>query len=692
MRQLSLVLSSLFALMLTAVCAPASSLNDLPAGPAHVPAHVQVKLVPERLAVAPGGKITVAIEQTIEKGWHTYWSNPGDAGLPTTAAWKLPAGWQAGAIAWPYPQQERTGPLMDYGYENKVWLLVDLTAPATAKPGRIDISAHVEWLVCREVCVPEDATVPLTLFVEAAPAPADAVSAEQFASARARLPAASPWPVRYEAVKGDKPALKLFVEAGGLSGKAKPVSAVFFPARSGLIADAAPQTMMVHDTGLMLSLTPSPKFAAGALDGVLVLTSPDHSVQALNVRASPGVVPAEGGSLSLVMAMLFAFLGGIILNVMPCVLPVLAMKVLALARAGEGQARARVEAFAYGAGAIASFIALGLVLALLREAGQMIGWGFQMQEPVVVAASALLFLVIGLNLSGVFEINPVTAGDSLARRSGLTGAFFTGVLAVAVAAPCTAPFMATAIGFAVTQGPATALGVFAALGVGFALPFLLVGVFPALCRFLPKPGMWMVRLKQWLALPMYASVLWLIWVLAQQTTLTGLALVLWALCAVTFALFFYGRGRGRYALVALVVAVALAGGAGFVGLSRPAQSSALAGGLGENYTPEKLAKLRAQNRPVFVDASASWCISCLVNEEAALKRPAVRKAFADHHVAVLVADWTNRDPVVTRLLEAHGRSGVPLYVYYPAGAKDGQEKVLPQILTEDIVLKAISAP
>jgi thiol:disulfide interchange protein DsbD len=380
------------------------------------------------------------------------------------------------------------------------------------------------------------------------------------------------------------------------------------------------------------------------------------------------------------------------------VLPVLAMKALALAgHAGADRRHARTESFSYSAGAVLSFVALGLVIVALRTGGASIGWGFQLQEPIVVTALALLMFAVGLNLSGVFEVQAISMGDALARRGGLMGAFFTGVLAVAVAAPCTAPFMATAIGYGFTQSPVVVVGVFTALGLGFALPFLLLGLWPALHRVLPKPGGWMNTLKQILALPMYGAAAWLLWVLAQQVDRSGLIAAGAAVAGLGVALWTWGAMQMRsrlvwsggmalvlFALAGVAYALSVVAGAGMPPL---ATSATHAGMKSEPYTPARLEALRKAGRPVFVDATASWCITCLVNEEAALSRPKVRAAFADRKVAFLVADWTNRNAEITALLEAHGRSGVPLYLYYAPGA--AEPKILPQILTEGEVLKAL---
>jgi thiol:disulfide interchange protein DsbD len=679
-------------LVLLATLAPAVAQID------HAP-KVVARLIADRLAVAPGGRLTVALEEDIRPGWHTYWSNPGDAGAPTEIKWTLPPGWKAGAIEWPYPQRDPVGPLMDYGYEGKPWLLVELQAPADAKPGEAaQLSAIVQWLVCREVCIPEDTALSFTLFVEANAPPPDPISAEQFAAARAKIPAVSPWPMRY-ALDGD---LLLYVQAPALAGAAKPTDAQFFPARSGQVKDVAPQTLGVADDGVVLRMVPGSKLG-NTLDGVLVLTSADKSVQALQVKAEQGVVPSarfeDAATLTLALALLFALIGGLILNVMPCVLPVLAMKALALAgHAGADRRHARLESFSYCAGAVLSFVAFGLLLLVLRAGGAAIGWGFQLQEPIVVAGLALLMFAVGLNLSGVFELGTVSAGEGLARKGGLVGAFFTGVLAVAVAAPCTAPFMATAIGYGVTQSTPIVLAVFLALGLGFALPFLLLGIWPAMHRILPKPGVWMLRLKQILALPMYGAAAWLVWVVSQQVDRAGLVIVLASIAALTVSLWLWGATRAGRGWVrtagAVVAALGLAGALFALTLighapAPPPGQSEFAGMKSEPYSAARLAELRRAHRAVFVDATASWCITCLVNEEATLSRPRVAASFADEHVAFLVADWTNRNPEITALLEAHGRSGVPLYLYYAPDA--AEPVVLPQILTEGEVLQTIGA-
>ncbi|HEY3638182.1 MAG TPA: protein-disulfide reductase DsbD domain-containing protein [Rhizomicrobium sp.] len=658
---------------------------------------VHARLIAEDVSVAPGQTLTVALEQDIRPGWHTYWRNPGDAGEPTEIVWSLPQGWRAGPIAWPYPKELQVGPLEDYGYEGRPWLLVDITVPSNARPDTSEtLRATVNYLVCKEVCIPESANVLLPITISAAPGKPDPLLAAQFASARASLPVTSPWPAHFRLGR----TLDLFVAAPKLA-DAKPSAVHFYPFAEGPIKGIAPQSWQVSPEGLLVQLQPG-KEANGLreLQGVLVIQSNGAPTQALAISAAPGAIPdvTNDTGISLALAVLFALLGGVILNLMPCVLPILAMKALAIANQSGRAHEAGSEGLAYGAGAVLSFAALGAAVLALRAGGQAVGWGFQLQQPVTVAAFALLVFAVGLNLSGVFEVPGLGAGDALARRGGHLGAFFTGVLAVAVAAPCTAPFMAAALGFALTQPTLVALLVFVALGIGFAAPFIAIGFSPALLRLLPKPGAWMSIFKQILAFPMYGTALWLAWVMSFQTSAGGLIILLGAALLVAFALWLIGtiQQSGSNAsswLTWAVTIIAIVGLAALVPRVGGGQSTNARGETSaipsQSYSEVRLQELRGQKRAVFVDATAAWCVTCLVNEKVALDTAEVRSAFADHHIAFLVADWTNREPEVTALLQAHARSGVPLYLYYAPGAADAV--VLPQILTAGTVLGAISA-
>ncbi|HWY63401.1 MAG TPA: thioredoxin family protein [Rhizomicrobium sp.] len=679
--------------LVLAFCAPALAQAE-----DHSP-RVQARLVAEQAAAKPGSTITIALEQVIRPQWHTYWVNPGDVGQATSIEWALPAGWSAGALQWATPKRLPVGPFMDYGYEGKVWLLTSVAVPADAKIGEtLPLKATAHFLVCEQICIPEDDA--LTLPIKIGDGAADPAVAKDFAEARAALPVASPWKINYALGSS----LDLYAAAPALAA-AHPTEVTFFPLKSGLIKGPAPQQMGFAEGGLVLRLTPDKaQDIGGMLQGVLVMKSSDGSVQALSVDAPPGPVPAvnfSGGApaastdISLLLAIAFAFLGGLILNAMPCVLPILAMKALALAgHAGKDKNAAAQEGFSYATGAIASFLVFGLVIVALRQGGQAVGWGFQLQNPVAVAGFALLIFAVGLNLSGLFEFGTITAGEGLTSRSGWVGPFFTGVLAVAVAAPCTAPFMAAALGFALTQSVVSALLIFLSLGVGFALPFMILGLWPSALSFLPRPGPWMLRLKQFLAFPMYGAAAWLAWVLAQEAGANGVAVLLASFVALALAVWLWGvtremsaRGRGIGAAAAALILIAMAYGLSTLsGMSAPAVTASISS---EKFTEAKLASLRASGKPVFLDATAAWCITCLVNEQAVLSRPTVKDAFKQKQVTYLVADWTNRNEAITRLLDANGRSGVPLYLYYAPGAD--KPVILPQILTESGVLDAIKS-
>jgi thiol:disulfide interchange protein len=670
---------------------------------------VHATLIPEKKAVAPGETVTLALHEAIRKGWHTYYLNPGDSGAPTEIKWMLAAGWKAGAIEWPYPERLPVGPLMNFGYEDAVTLLVPVTVPKEAVPGSTAmLAADVNWLVCSDVCIPEETHLTLGLPVVAVPVPPDPGQTTLFADARARLPRASPFKAVFDA--GNK-RFVLLIESAQLT-RQPPRSAAFFPAADGFMEAAAPQAMGLSPKGLVLETSTGWKMKTAAkrkgvdsMDGILMLTIADGRVDALDVTAKPGIVPAatisfaQGDGIGVLLAIAFAFLGGLILNLMPCVLPVLSMKALALAKKANAPHHAKVSAIAYGLGALASFLGLAALLLGLRAAGQSVGWGFQLQQPLFVATIALLMFAVGLNLSGVFEVDAGTSGigHRLASKAGATGSFFTGVLAVVVATPCTAPFMGAAMGYALGASTPTVIAVFASLALGFAFPFMLLGLWPRALKLLPRPGAWMATLRQVLAFPMYGAAIWLIWVLAQQSGSDGVLVGLSAALALAVALWAYGRSQHAasanarlreraVAAVALVLALITVPNVG-IGGAPPSSSEGTSALDYEPYSAAKLASLREEGRPVFVNATAAWCITCLVNERVALSSSAVEGAFAAHKVAALKADWTNGDPEITALLAANRRDGVPLYLYYAPGAP--APKVLPQLLTQSSIIAAL---
>lgn len=668
------------------------------------PPRVSVTLLSEGASIEPGSSFWVGIRQRIAPGWHTYWTNPGDSGEPPTVDWALPAGWEAGPLVFPQPERLPVGPLMSYGYTNEVVLLTRLTAPEGLTAGTpIRLRGHAAWLVCEKICIPEEADVTLTLPVVTGK-PAPGVGAPAIERTRRAVPTPSPWPA---SLRATPETVTVSVAAPGLEPD-RIAEVSFFPGRWGVIDHAAVQEVTIGRDGITLRAARGllPEGADSDLDGVLVIREKldqGQVSQAFAIKAVAGDAGA-GPSLSLVAAMGLALAGGLILNLMPCVLPVLSIKALALVGHAEASPSVvRRHGLAYTAGVLACFAALAGVLLALRAGGAQIGWGFQLQSPLVVTALAYVLFTLALSLSGLLVIGArlTGVGHGLAARSGYAGSFFTGALATVAATPCTAPFMGAAVGYALTQPPAAALAVFEALGLGLALPFLALSLVPAWRRLLPRPGPWMKRLSQALAFPLYASVAWLVWVVSRQAGPDGVALVLVGLLLIAFGAWLHHAGRGAaprwrraatgFALVSVAAAVALAPLAAASPPSVPT-AGAPAGAAWEPFSPSRLAELRTQGKPVFVNFTAAWCITCLVNERVALRSPAVAEAFARKGVVYLKADWTNRSAEIASVLGSFGRSGVPLYVVYPARAGQTaapEPRVLPQILTETTILEAI---
>ncbi len=673
--------------------------------------HATTELVAATTSAAPGTKLQVAVVQTYEKGWHSYWRNPGDAGEATTIAWTLPAGWAAGAIQWPAPERLPVGPIMNYGFEGGVVLPVTLEVPANAAVGRtVTLSAVVQFLVCADVCVPDQATVSLPVMVTATPGMADPTWGPKIAQTLAGLPKAGFVEASYRRRKG---MIDLAVVGPPLK-NAGDHDVYFYPYSDKMIDHAKPQVVERGPEGLTLSLAPVGDLAKGGdlppVEGVLVADGRAFEVSAID---SPAPMGASGlgaprstktaiAGAGLLGAATFAFLGGLILNLMPCVFPILSMKAAAFSGHGGEASGARMQGLAFLAGVLVAFATLALILVGARAAGEAVGWGFQLQSPLVVAVLALIMLAAALNLSGVFEIGTSAQGigSGLASRGGLIGAAFTGVLAVIVAAPCTAPFMGPALGYALTQPPIVAVAVFIALGLGFAAPFTLLAFSPALLRRLPRPGAWMDTFKHILAFPMYAAAAWLVWVLAQQTDSEGLARVLAAAVLLALCVWLFGfaqrrraaggRGfvTGGLAAVSLVAGVLTVAAQPFPPRMAAGMVMTSAGAVAaEPWSPGKIAELQAAGRPIFVNFTAAWCVTCQVNERGAFSSAEVARAFAATKAAYLVADWTNRDANIASALSEHGRIGVPLYLVYDAAG--GAPHVLPQLLTPAAVVAAL---
>jgi thiol:disulfide interchange protein DsbD len=670
------------------------------------PPRVRVELLSDFGAIAPGQRFWVALHQRIEAGWHTYWVNPGDSGEPLRIEWDLPSGFTVGEITWPFPEKIRVGPAMTYGYSNEVVLPIPITPPPGLTPGtRIALRGRASWLVCEKICIPEEAPIALTLPVTAGAPPVEPRGASMIAAARQRVPTPSPWPARFAATTDN---VTLTVNAAGLIAE-RIADVWFFPSRWGAIDLAASQRARVDNAAIHLDVARGPLREAvnAPIDGVLVVSERlDGAIahHAFAVTARPTSIGGSSATSSLLRAIALALAGGLVLNLMPCVLPVLSVKALGLVQhSSQRPSVLRAHGLAYAAGVLVSFAIVAGTLIALRAGGEQLGWGFQLQSPAFVTLLAWLFFAVALGFSGAIVVSGrfVGAGHALAARSGYVGSFAAGALATVAATPCTAPFMGAAVGFAVTQPWPAALVVFEALGLGLAVPYLLLSFVPAWSRFLPQPGPWMERLKQLLAFPLYASSAWLVWVVSQQAGPHGVGAALAGLVLIAFAAWVHQALGGVRAIwrrsatwaVAALLPVLIVGLVALGPLGAPASAPEAAGGgaVGwEAFSPERLDALRASGKPVFVNFTAAWCVTCLVNERVALRSPAVADALARKGVVALKADWTNRDAAVGRVLGSLGRSGVPLYVLYPPGSGAGAPPtVLPQILTEGAVIDAL---
>ncbi len=662
--------------------------------------HVSARFVSDARSVEAGGTITIGIHKRITPRWHTYWKNSGDSGLATTIAWTLPQGATAGEILWPAPKRIMVGPVANYGYEDEVTLLTEIKVPAGLRAGdNFPIAAIVDWLVCEEICIPEQVTL-TTSFPVVPKGMSAGISDRMIEAARAKLPEPNKLPFTATVADG-----KLQLAAASTELSASQISSAhFFASDWGVIKHAADQPLKVESGTLSLALSPYELKLPRTLRGVLVLNERANGTEvarAFEIEAPvSGVLTANSPAMampeiSLGVALLFALLGGIILNLMPCVLPVLSIKVLSLLNHGRmGYRQRHFHGLAYTAGVLACFSIFALIVLLVRAGGAELGWGFQFQSPLFVLFLAYLMFAVGLSQSGVFAFgNSFSRLGAFGGNDGYAMSFLAGGLAAIVATPCTAPFMGTALGFAVGQPTPILFAIFLALGFGLAMPYLALCYWPALLRFMPKPGPWMERLKQAFAFPMYAVAIWLVWVLAQQAGANAVAAALGGMLLIAFgAWLFASSGKNSrfftspLAAASLVAAIAI--GFVFVKDAPPPVKQTDANARYEAFSPSRLDALRADGRPVFVNLTAAWCITCLVNERIALDRTEVTAAFTAANVAYLKGDWTHRDPAITEMLAKFGRNGVPLYVFYPAGTSS-QPVVLPQILTPDIVLREI---
>ena len=664
---------------------------SLQANPLARTPQLTVELIPVPLPPSSGQSFTVGLRFLPKPGWHIYASNPGDSGLPPSVDWKLPPGFSASALQFPFPHKILAPPLVSYGYTDETILLTQITPPSTWPKGKsFTLRAQLDWLVCKEACLPGSATLSLTL-----PAKPNQNLLPSIAQAILNLPISDP-SFRFTATpSNDSVVLHLHQLSRPLG------QLTFFPDTSDWVDEFTPAQLRSSRDGLHLILPLQKKaHLPSLLTGVLLADQPWDSAGHRAIKISVPLPPLPSSSSnvnsSFSLALLFAFLGGLILNIMPCVFPILSLKALHLVQiSGESPTAARREGLAFFVGVLLSLLGLAGLLIILRSSGQALGWGFQLQSPPVVWLLLALLFALALNLLGVFEFQ-VLLGDlaSKSPKQGWTGAFASGLLAVAVASPCTAPFMGVALATAFSLPPLQTLSIFTSLAFGFALPVLLFSYFPSLLSFLPKPGAWMNTLKKILSLPMFAAVLWLLWVAFRLSGTSSILPVLLGLLSLTLGLLFYGQSQRsfpplrplRFLGITLTLLACLL--PSLLLKTAPASPPSTTSTDRLPWSEAEVARQLAAGRSVFIDFTAAWCLTCQVNERLTLSRAEIKTAFRERNITFLVADWTRRDPAITAALQKYGREGVPTYVLLRPNP-DSTPQLLPEIITPSIVLEAL---
>jgi thiol:disulfide interchange protein/DsbC/DsbD-like thiol-disulfide interchange protein len=654
--------------------------------------YTKISLVSDHDTVAAGQSFTVALRMQFDGGWYTYWRNAGDSGEAVRIDWTLPDGVSAGPIQWPAPKVKSVGPIVSYAMAGDVWLPVEIKVDASVDTSRpMTLNAHAYFLVCDDVCVPEDGALSLPMGLGAAVL--NPKSAPKVKKALAKIP-------QLGAANGSA-----LLEAGQLridiqSDETDFAGAEIFPHENPILAHSDPISQTMAANGVRYIATPGygwdketpADFAAtlvnadGSAEIVPITTNGSVNIGAISNMSS--AVIGDGAGLGFWGAVFGALLGGLILNLMPCVFPIISLKALSLAKTAHGERRAvRIAGWAYTAGVLISFAVFAFILIGLKAAGATVGWGFQMQSPWLVGVLALLLFAIGLNLLGVFEIGGrfQNVGADMTHDGGPISSFLTGVLAVIVATPCSVAFMAGAVGYALASSAAASFAVFLALGLGFALPFLILAYAPGLLARLPKPGPWMETFRQLLAFPMFAAAIWLVWVISIQTDANGVAKLLLSGLTLSFAIWLFRKG-GRLSKIlgALTLAASIALP---LSVKAPNAVNGEAALSSESWSPEAVAMARAEGRPVFVDFTAAWCVTCKVNEMRVLKTKKTADLFDRTDTQFLIADWTNKDDVIAAELARFGRAGVPLYLMYSPGVE--APEILPQFLTHDILKDAL---
>ena len=677
-------------LSLIMMATPAMARQSLPLDTGYT----NISLVSDHDTVVPGQTFTVALRLEFDDKWYTYWRNAGDSGEAVRIAWTLPEGVRVGDIQWPTPTVKSVGPIISYALAGDVWLPVEFTVdPSVDASQPITLQAHAYFLVCDDICVPEDGQLSLPIGVGATEINVD--DAARIEAVSANIPQIGQ--AKGSATHRDG---NLHIDITGPNGPLEGLQ--IFPHDNPILAHSNPVTLVAAEKGIRFNASSGygwddgtpPSFDAtlvardGSSEIVRIATDQTVDIGAIATAESAGLPNSSGASIGFLGAVFGAFLGGLILNLMPCVFPIISLKALSLAKTAHGEKRAiRVSGWAYTVGVLISFAAFALLLIGLKAAGASVGWGFQLQSPWLVALLALLLFAIGLNLLGVFELGGrfQNFGSGAVKGDGPTASFLTGILAVIVATPCTAPFMAGAVGYALTSSAFISLAVFLSLGLGFALPFLLLAYVPGLLAKLPKPGPWMETFRQFLAFPMFAAAIWLTWVLSLQAGADGVAKLLLGGLMLAFALWLFRKGGS---LVKGLGVLALLAALWLPISAKPEISEAGPATLSSSaWSTQAVDAAMAEGRPVFVDFTAAWCVTCKVNERLVLKTKKVSDLFDRTDTSFLIADWTNKDDVIAAELKRFGRAGVPLYLVYVPGEMEAQ--VLPQMLSYDILKKAL---
>jgi len=671
------------------------------------PSRVQAEIVSEVTSIQPGSSFRAAITLKMDRGWHIYWSNPGDTGLQTSIEWRLPEGFTVKSLEWPYPERIAEEHLVVYGWHGTKTFLAEIYADESVQSGKsVIISADVSWLVCADVCMPGDETVQIELPVKNSPAQSNTGLLEFFAAAAVELPIKNSGWKFSAAVKNNELKIHAAVPEW-FKGDLKDI--YFFPDQTGFIRYNGSQTLQMSGTSYVLTipLEETDLTLSDTLTGVLFSESGwrgpgSEKAAEISVVISNDIADNSGLG-SIWFAILFSFLGGIILNLMPCVLPVLSIKIMGFIKQAHDE---HIAPWKHGVsftfGVLASFLALAGLLLVLKAGGEQLGWGFQLQSPSFLIVLSVFMFLFGLSLLGVFEIGTsmTTVGGGAQKLQGLTSSFVSGILATIVATPCTAPFMGSALGYALSQPVWAALVVFFFLGLGMAFPFLIISSIPALLKYVPKPGRWMQSLEQFMGFLLAATVVWLLWVLGIQTGTNALIIVLLNLLIVSLAAWIYGRWgnlampKRTRSIAIILTAVLIFGSTGWViaNIDKYAVSAAQAemtdGGIDwQEFSEEKLQGLLAENRAVFIDFTAAWCLSCQVNEQTAFTSDEVQQEFINLNITALKADWTKRDARIAQALAKYGRNSVPLYVLYDG--RNPEPQILPEIITPGIVLDAL---